>query len=233
MPFTTSSVDALPAFSTLIRTPRWPSCRTMLVCGANPSLTCATSLHVHRRAAGEPDGQVVVGVHRLRAGAQAHVVLELADLGAARRQDRGLRATALSTSWGASPFDCSSRGSRLMLTCRCLPPYGSGTTAPGTVISWVRRKLNDRSFSSCSDSPLPDTPELQHRHARCAEVDDLRRQGPGRHEAQRPLRRAGHLRVRGIEAGTRLQDRSSRSTTPLTVVDSRCSMLSTRVVRAR
>ncbi len=40
---TTSIVDALPAFRMVTNTPRWPSCRTMLVCGANPSLTVATS----------------------------------------------------------------------------------------------------------------------------------------------------------------------------------------------
>ena len=30
-PFTTSSVDAFPDFRMVISTPRWPSCRTMLV----------------------------------------------------------------------------------------------------------------------------------------------------------------------------------------------------------
>ena len=43
MSLTTLIVDALPAFRTVTNTPRWPSCRTMLVCGANPSLTVATS----------------------------------------------------------------------------------------------------------------------------------------------------------------------------------------------
>ena len=43
MPLTTSIVEALPAFRMLTSTPRWPSCRTMLVCGAKPSLTVATS----------------------------------------------------------------------------------------------------------------------------------------------------------------------------------------------
>ncbi len=37
------SVDALPVLSTLISTARWPSTRTILVCGAAPSRTCATS----------------------------------------------------------------------------------------------------------------------------------------------------------------------------------------------
>jgi hypothetical protein len=43
MSFTTSSVEALPALSTLMSTPRWPSCRAMLVCTWNPSLTVETS----------------------------------------------------------------------------------------------------------------------------------------------------------------------------------------------
>ncbi len=59
----------------------------------------------------------------------------------------------LTTSIGARPFDCSSRGSRSTITCRCLPPYGYGIDAPGTVTSWVRRKLSPTSFSSASDIP--------------------------------------------------------------------------------
>ena len=43
MPFTTSMVEAVPALRMLTSTPRRPSCRTTLVCGANPSLTVATS----------------------------------------------------------------------------------------------------------------------------------------------------------------------------------------------
>ena len=43
MSSTTLIVDALPAFRTVTNTPRWPFSRTMLVCGANPSLTVATS----------------------------------------------------------------------------------------------------------------------------------------------------------------------------------------------
>ena len=38
-----SSVDALPVFSTVSSAARWPSTRTMLVCGGKPSRTCATS----------------------------------------------------------------------------------------------------------------------------------------------------------------------------------------------
>ncbi len=40
---TTFSVEALPAFRTLISTPRWPSLRTALVWTWKPSLTVATS----------------------------------------------------------------------------------------------------------------------------------------------------------------------------------------------
>ena len=43
MPLTTSMVDALPALRTVTSALRFPSCRTMLVCGAKPSLTWATS----------------------------------------------------------------------------------------------------------------------------------------------------------------------------------------------
>jgi hypothetical protein len=40
---TMSRVDAPPFFSTDSSTPRWPSWRTMLVCGEKPSRTNATS----------------------------------------------------------------------------------------------------------------------------------------------------------------------------------------------
>ena len=38
-PLTTSSVEALPVLMMVTSTPRWPSWRTILVCGAKPSLT--------------------------------------------------------------------------------------------------------------------------------------------------------------------------------------------------
>src|SRR5271166_3833389 len=62
-------------------------------------------------------------------------------------------ATAVRTSAGESPFACSRAGLKLIITWRCLPPYGYGTTAPGTVTNWVRRKFRPRSLSCCSDNP--------------------------------------------------------------------------------
>ncbi len=43
MPLTTESVDAVPDFRITTSTARWPSWRTMLVCGIEPSATVATS----------------------------------------------------------------------------------------------------------------------------------------------------------------------------------------------
>ena len=40
---------------------------------------------------------------------------------------------------------------------RCLPPYGHGTAAPGTVTSWVAWKLAAKSINCCSDSPSPES----------------------------------------------------------------------------
>ncbi len=39
---------------------------------------------------------------------------------------------------------------------RCRPPYTFGTTAPGTVTSCERTKFSPRSFNCCSLRPLPD-----------------------------------------------------------------------------
>jgi hypothetical protein len=50
----------------------------------------------------------------------------------------------------------SSDGLRLIITCRCFPPYGYGMTEPGTVTNCVRKKLRPRSLSCCSDIPYPE-----------------------------------------------------------------------------
>src|SRR5207247_749087 len=60
---------------------------------------------------------------------------------------------AVTTSAGDSPFDWSRRWSRSTMIWRCLPPYGYGIEAPGTVTSWVLRKLRPASLSSDSESP--------------------------------------------------------------------------------
>ena len=47
----------------------------------------------------------------------------------------------------------SSDGLRLIITCRCLPPYGYGMTEPGTVTNCLRKKLRPRSLSCGSEFP--------------------------------------------------------------------------------
>src|ERR1700740_1941056 len=49
--------------------------------------------------------------------------------------------TALMTSAGGNPRACLAWEFRFPSTYRSLPPYGDGTTAPGTVISCGRTKL--------------------------------------------------------------------------------------------
>src|SRR5258708_10396794 len=60
---------------------------------------------------------------------------------------------AVTTAAGESALDWSRRWSRSTMTWRCLPPYGYGMEAPGTVTSWVRKKLRPTSLSSDSDMP--------------------------------------------------------------------------------
>jgi len=47
--------------------------------------------------------------------------------------------SAFSSAPGAIARDCIAAWSRLIVTCRCLPPYAEGTTEPGTVINceWI------------------------------------------------------------------------------------------------
>ena len=54
-----SSVLVSPFFSTVSSAPRLPSCRTMLVCTAKPSRTCATSLMKTTDAVRRADRQIV------------------------------------------------------------------------------------------------------------------------------------------------------------------------------
>src|SRR5438874_10070242 len=63
------------------------------------------------------------------------------------------RPRAVTMSDGESLLDCSRRWSRSTMTWRCLPPYGYGMDAPGTVTSWVLGKLRPTSLSSDSERP--------------------------------------------------------------------------------
>jgi len=64
---------------------------------------------------------------------------------------------AFTTSVGDRLRSCSLRVSMSIMIWRCLPPYGSGTDAPGTVASCVFRKLLPKSYSSCSVSDGDDS----------------------------------------------------------------------------
>src|SRR5450631_893402 len=66
---------------------------------------------------------------------------------------RFCRDKALTTSVADSPFDCSNEGLRSTMICRCLPPYGYGMEAPGTVTNCVLRKLSPTSLRSASERP--------------------------------------------------------------------------------
>ncbi len=87
-----SSVEAFPTFCTESRTDRWPSTRTMLVCGGKPSRTCATS----RMWIGLPFairmGEIVQLLSPLGAGVDVDVVLIRADFLRARWQQQVLQA---------------------------------------------------------------------------------------------------------------------------------------------
>ncbi len=103
--------------------------------------------------------------------------------------------------------------------------------APGTVTSWVRRKLSADVVQLCSDRP--GQRELEDRHRRRAVVDDERRLGAraaaGAGSSATP-RSPARSRCRGCAFGCR---KILTIAWPLTVVDSMCSMLSTVVVRTR
>jgi hypothetical protein len=71
--------------------------------------------------------------------------------------------------------------------------------APGTVTSWVRKKIQADIVELLLREPIPGERELEDRHGRSAEVDDQRRLRAGRQLAQNRLRYCRDLGVGGIE----------------------------------
>ncbi len=63
---------------------------------------------------------------------------------------------AVETSLAEMCLEYIAFGSMSTITCRTLPPQGSGIDAPWTVASRVRMKFSPRSYRSCSVSPLPE-----------------------------------------------------------------------------
>jgi hypothetical protein len=54
---------------------------------------------------------------------------------------RYCNAAAFNTSEGDNPFACNRAGLSVIITWRCLLPYGYGMTEPGTVTNCVRKKF--------------------------------------------------------------------------------------------
>jgi hypothetical protein len=138
---TTSSVLAPPFFSTLISTARCPETCTMLVCGELPSRTLAMS----RRYTTVPR-TVLIG--RLASCSNASGLLfitigySIAPIFAVPvGRITFCRPSALPTSRGDKPHADKRAGSKSTTICRCLPPYGQGICAPGTVAMSARMKF--------------------------------------------------------------------------------------------
>ena len=155
---TTSSVEAPPFFSAVSSKPRWPSCRTILICGENPSRTCATSR------------KKVVAPPTVRTG----ILLSSAMLGGDEFSDtlnsvspifvvpagsvRFCVVMALMMSEEVIPLASKACGSISTDTARTLPPYGNGMAIPGIVISCGRRILMAASNNSFSARTVLDIP---------------------------------------------------------------------------
>ncbi len=161
MLLTMSSVEAPPFFRIDSSTPRWPSCRTTLVCGEKPSRTLATSPRTSvaplRVLTGIALSWAMVPGVPLSATAYSEASIFCVPAG----RIRFCALTALTMSVGVRPCASSFCVSRSTVICRLLPPYGNGTAMPGTVISLGRRKFSAASLSSCSDSVLLDSPSCR------------------------------------------------------------------------
>ena len=86
---TMSSVEAPALLRSGIKTPRRPLARTMLVCGAKPSRTCATSPMVTVAPLTVLIGRLAISRHGVGAAVQADEQLLRAELRRARRAGRG------------------------------------------------------------------------------------------------------------------------------------------------
>ena len=115
----------------------------MLVCGGGSVAHAGHVLDVDRGAADGLDWDVVQVGDRLRAAfgmSTSYSRLPILEVPVGRIRFCAL--IALTTSSGDRPFDCSAVVFRSTCTWRCLPPYGYGIEAPGTVTSWVRMKFS-------------------------------------------------------------------------------------------
>ena len=149
-----SRVEALPFFRTVRRAPRVPSVRTMEVCGAKPSRTCATSwtrmVAPFTTLTGScPNSDTRSGLLFIR-NWYSRVPIFAVPLGRVRFWE----SRALLTSAGVRPCAWSACRSKSTLISLDFPPEGSGMEAPCTVASGIRTKLRPRSKRVSSGSVL-------------------------------------------------------------------------------
>ncbi len=153
-----SSVEAPPFFSTDSSTPRWPSWRTMLVCGAKPSRTKPTSPMVVVAPLtvriGRSLSAAMVSVEPLR----RNVYSVAPNLAVPDGRIRFCTFSAATTSAGDRPRACIALVSRSIETSLDLPPYGNGIATPGMLTSCGRRMLTAASNTDCSGSVWLDRP---------------------------------------------------------------------------
>ena len=118
------SVEALPDFRIVRREARCPLTRTMFVCGALPSRTCATSLMKTtaplRDRIGRSFNPSIVPGALLVSTAYSNWPIFAVPAG----RIRFCALIALTTSEAERPRDCSAWRSRSTWICRGLPPYG-------------------------------------------------------------------------------------------------------------
>ena len=104
MALTTVSVEAPPNLYIDISTPRAPSCRTMLVCGRNPSRTCATSRRYSVDEFVVFTGRSFSSAMVCGVAVHLHVVLGRPDLCGACRQNQILRRHRIDNIGGRQPI---------------------------------------------------------------------------------------------------------------------------------
>ena len=119
---TMSSVDALPYLRMVSSTARWPSRRTMLICGVKPSRTCATSFTKTVPAAVVRRGKSFISCTLCGLPFSATSCSRAPSLTVPVGRIRFCWLSPSTTSRGVRPLACSRAGSRSTMICRTLPP---------------------------------------------------------------------------------------------------------------
>ena len=141
-----------------------------------------------------------------RAAVQTDIVFRRADLGGARGQHQALQVHRGQQVLRRQAFRLQQAGVHIDHHLPLLAAVRIRHDGSGNRDQLRTQKVETQIVELVFRKSLTGEAQLQNGNAGCAEVDDLRRLGSGRKLPQEKLRSRGHLGVRGVQTGIRLQE---------------------------